>query len=102
MQMGVAVICPLTCGEIAVRGMLSTHTLERKGVEIMFKTFVIELFHVGRSPKVATSIRRTKISRERIVDLSTLAISAPLTKKEIAAKYKAGRVAEMSEVHASV
>lgn len=68
----------------------------------MFKTFVTELFHVGRTQRVATVVKRAKRSRVKVVDMSTLKISKPLTKQEIADKYKEGRVAEMSEIHASV
>lgn len=100
--MKTVVTCPLIYLKIVAHGRLSIRTLERKGTEIMFKTLINGLFHAGRSPKVATGGKRAKSARVRVVDLSTLKVSAPLTKKEIAAKYKAGHVAEMSDVHASV
>lgn len=52
--------------------------------------------------RTVKTFKRTSYSRGKIVDLSTLEVSSPPTQKEIAAKYKAGRVAEMYDIHAGV
>lgn len=68
----------------------------------MFKTFIAELFHIGRDSKSARVVKRVKHNRVRVVNVNALKLSKPLTTQEIATKYKEGRVAEMSEMHAGI
>lgn len=66
----------------------------------MFNTLIRKSLHLSRTLMGATDVTRSIDNRERVVDIGTLEKTKPLTKEEIAEKYKKGRVAEMSDVHA--
>lgn len=67
---------------------------------MFLRAFVFDLFHPRHQPKVRLSARSIKRRAERSVDLDSLQVSEPLSKAEVAARCKAGRVAELSEHHA--
>jgi hypothetical protein len=67
---------------------------------MMLKTFMTDLFHIGRHSKGVVPGKSTRKKSVKYVALESLTLSKPMTAEEIDAKYKAGRIAEMSDVHA--
>ena len=75
----------------------------------MFKGFVadmVDFFHAGRqSGGGRSAFASAHAGHQRpgkSVDLESLELSTPPTAEAVAAKYKAGRIAEMSEYHAGL
>lgn len=78
----------------------SEHIPPRKGSEMILKNMFSHLFHPKpTSAKVAAVGAR---ARSRGVDVRSLKPTPPLTDDEKAARYRAGRVAEMSDAQAGL